>query len=203
MVMQITIEQSVKGSTGTWNRRAQIRRRTGVLGGILLIALFCIPIRSFGTTPLGSYSALLAWVGSPSPAVVSYRIYYGTASGNYTASVTAGNVTSKTITGLASGTTYFFAVTASDTNGLTGAFSNEISYAPGTPTVQMHATGNQQPILKVSGLIGATYDIMATQDLITWTVIGTVTLDASASANFTDLNAASYSQRFYRIQQAP
>jgi hypothetical protein len=44
---------------------------------------------------------------------------------------------------------------------------------------------------------------MATQDLITWTVIGTVTLDASASANFTDLNAASYSQRFYRIQQAP
>ena len=67
----------------------------------------------------------------------------------------------------------------------------------------MHATGNQQPILKVSGLIGATYDIMATQDLITWTVIGTVTLDASASANFTDLNAASYSQRFYRIQQAP
>jgi hypothetical protein len=174
-----------------------------VLGGILLIALFCIPIRSFGTTPLGSYSALLAWVGSPSPAVVSYRIYYGTASGNYTASVTAGNVTSKTITGLASGTTYFFAVTASDTNGLTGAFSNEISYAPGTPTVQMHATGNQQPILKVSGLIGATYDIMATQDLITWTVIGTVTLDASASANFTDLNAASYSQRFYRIQQAP
>jgi hypothetical protein len=201
--MQITIEQNVKGPTGTWNRRAQIRRLTGVLDGILLIALFCIPIRSFGTTPLGSYSALLAWVGSPSPAVVSYRIYYGTASGNYTASVTAGNVTSKTITGLASGTTYFFAVTASDTNGLTGAFSNEISYAPGTPTVQMHATGNQQPILKVSGLIGATYDIMATQDLVTWTVIGTVTLDASASANFTDPNAASYSQRFYRIQQAP
>jgi hypothetical protein len=34
-----------------------------------------------------------------------------------------------------------------------------------------------------------------------WTVIGTATMGASGSLDFTDTNAASFSTRFYRTQQ--
>jgi hypothetical protein len=50
----------------------------------------------------------------------------------------------------------------------------------------------------VNGLVGHKYHILATQDFKTWIIIGTVTVGASASVNFTDTNAASFSSRFYR-----
>jgi hypothetical protein len=53
----------------------------------------------------------------------------------------------------------------------------------------------------VKGLIGHMYDVEATEDLTTWTVIGTVTLGVSGSLGFTDTNAASFPRRFYRTQQ--
>jgi hypothetical protein len=54
--------------------------------------------------------------------------------------------------------------------------------------------------LNVSGTAGHTYAIEATEDLMTWTIIGTVTLDAGGSLDFTDTDAANYPQRFYRIR---
>ncbi len=68
------------------------------------------------------------------------------------------------------------------------------------PAVQLQVTPVKQFILTVTGTIGHTYNIQASQDLITWTVIGSVTMGASGSLNFTDTNAASFSKRFYRIQ---
>src|SRR3989344_8270826 len=55
-----------------------------------------------------------------------YRLYYGTASGNYGSVIDAGNVITHTVTGL-SGGTYYFAVTAYDTSGNESGFSNEVS----------------------------------------------------------------------------
>jgi len=52
----------------------------------------------------------------------------------------------------------------------------------------------------VSGIIGRAYNILATQDLISWTVIGSVIVGTSGSSSFTDTNAASYLRRFYRAQ---
>jgi hypothetical protein len=60
-----------------------------------------------------------------------------------------------------------------------------------------------QFVLTVSGLIGQTYEVEATQDLATWSAIGTVTLGASGSSDFTDTNAASFPQRFYRTRETP
>jgi hypothetical protein len=48
--------------------------------------------------------------------------------------------------------------------------------------------------------MGHTYDIKATEDFTAWTVIGTVTLGASGSLDFTDTNAASFPKRFYRAR---
>jgi hypothetical protein len=53
----------------------------------------------------------------------------------------------------------------------------------------------------LTGQAAHTYDIQATQDFMTWAVIGSVTTDAGGSAGFTDTNAASFSRRFYRIRE--
>jgi Fibronectin type III domain/Bacterial Ig domain len=101
-----------------------------VLLGIVLIQ----PISGFCA------SVTLAWDPSPDPQAVGYRIYYGVAQGNYTNSAPVGAVTTATVTGLVVGTTYYFAATAFDTNGIESIFSNETTYTP-TPAV------NQPPTL--------------------------------------------------------
>jgi hypothetical protein len=114
-----------------------------------------------------------------------------------------GNVTSCTITSLSAGVTYYITVAAVDVNGQESAFSNEINYMPGVPTVQVGAASAGQFNLTLSGLIGQAYNVEASPDLVTWTVIGTVTLDATGSLNFTDPNAADFPQRYYRTAQVP
>jgi hypothetical protein len=76
-----------------------------------------------------------------------------------------------------------------------------VSYTvPILPGVQIRITPTRQFILTVNGPAGHTYNIQATQDFITWTVIGTVTVGTNGTLNFTDTNAASFSKRFYRTQ---
>jgi hypothetical protein len=69
--------------------------------------------------------------GAPLTALAGYKIYYGAASGNYTASVDVKNVTSISLStlDLQSGQTYYFAVTAYDAAGNESGYSNEVSKA--------------------------------------------------------------------------
>lgn len=89
-----------------------------------------------GTTGGGAVvkSATLSWSpattnsdGTPLVDLAGYRVYYGTSSGNYTNTVDISDpaATSTLIAGLASYTTYYFAVTAYDTSGNESSFSNE------------------------------------------------------------------------------
>ena len=75
------------------------------------------------------------------------------------------------------------------------------SVATALAKVQFQITPAKQFILTIAGQNGHMYDIQATQDFITWTVIGTVTMGASGTLDFTDTNAASFSKRFYRIRE--
>ena len=164
----------------------------------MLFALLHKPIQAFSVTLPGSYSVTMAWGTSPSPGVTGYRLYYGGVSGNYANSVVLGNVTTSVVSGLASGVTYYFAVTAYNASGQESPLSKEISYVPGVPGVQLLITPARQFVLTVSGLIGHTYEIQATPTFAAWTVIGTVTLGTNGSVTFTDTNAANYPNRFYR-----
>jgi len=72
---------------------------------------------------------VLAWT-APTGTVSGYRVYYGTASGSYTQSLGGGTYVTKTtftLSGLASGYTYYFAVTAIDAAGGESGYSNEAS----------------------------------------------------------------------------
>jgi hypothetical protein len=80
-----------------------------------------------GTSGSPSY-AILTWDAVTAPDLCGYRIYYGPVSGRYLQSfgegIPAGDVTTCTITGLSSGTRYYFAVTAVDTSNNESDYSN-------------------------------------------------------------------------------
>ncbi len=69
----------------------------------------------------------LTWTASPAQDVAGYRIHYGTSSGVYTTTVSAGNVNQFVVTGLSEDTTYFFVVDTISTSGLESIFSNEVA----------------------------------------------------------------------------
>lgn len=185
-------------------RSARFKRMANVLIAILSVAMLHHSARAGAPLP-ATYSLTLAWNPSTSPEVVSYIAYRGTAPGNYTRSSNVGNLTTATISGLFFGITYYFAITAADVDGLESDFSNEFSYRLELPRVQLQSRGlvNGQFVLTVTGLAGNRYNLEATQDLATWTVIGTVTVGAGGSLDFTDTNAANYPQRYYRTRAAP
>jgi hypothetical protein len=201
--MRIFFKQKAGRSGMAWGWSSPIMGLTKALVGIFFLAMLHGPVPVLGVTLPGSYNVTLAWNPSPDPNIAGYCVYYGSASGNYTNSVMVGNVTTNTVSGLASGVTYYFAVTAYDTNGEQSAFSSEIDYMPGVPTVGVSGASAGQFVLTVSGLIGGTYEIEATQDFMTWTIISTVTVGSGGSLDFTDTNAAGFPQRFYRTQQTP
>ncbi|HXR48942.1 MAG TPA: fibronectin type III domain-containing protein [Candidatus Limnocylindrales bacterium] len=172
--------------------------RRGVLVEVLLHGLMA------ATSPsvFGAQSVTLAWSPVTNADLAGYNVYYGPASHTYTNITSVGNVTNATISGLVEGGTYYFAATALSTAGLESGYSAEVSYSVTTtlPAVQLQVTPAKQFILTITGTIGHTYNIQASQNLITWTVIGSVTVGAGGSSNFTDTNAVSFSKRFYRIQ---
>lgn len=171
----------------------------------MFFALFLNSGPAFSATAPAGHSVILAWSPSLDTNVVGYNIYYGGAGGDYTNMINIGKVTSTTISGLTAGVTYYFAATAYDALGDESAYSAEISYLVpgGLATVQIRSAPGGQFILTVTGSTGLTYDILASQDLSVWAVIGTVTVDASGSLDFTDTNAANFPQRFYRTQETP
>jgi hypothetical protein len=77
--------------------------------------------------PSGNATATLTWTSSGDSRVQGYRVYFGTSSRNYAqvkgSGVDAGGAVSYTVTGLQSGQTYYFAVTAYD------AARNESDYS--------------------------------------------------------------------------
>jgi hypothetical protein len=85
-------------------------------------------------SPAGAATATLAWDAVQAATLSGYRIYYGTSPGLYFQSPGNGlavgrDATAYVVTGLSSGTTYYFAATAFDTSGNESAYSEEVSKA--------------------------------------------------------------------------
>jgi hypothetical protein len=170
---------------------------------ILCIAQIHNPLEARGQTPVSSYNVNLAWNVHPDPAVTGYRVHFGTTSRVYTGYITVGNLTNVTIPGLAQGVTYYFALTAFIASGPQSGFSNEVRFLPGNHATSLSTTDTGEMALTVRGLIGLSYDIEASQNLKTWTVISTVTMADGGSMQFSDPEASLYPTRFYRTRRSP
>lgn len=85
-----------------------------------------------GTTTQTGKAVTLTWAVplSNTEDLAGYRVYYGTAPGNYTSSVdVSANTTSQVISNLNPGTTYYFAVAAFNSAGDQSPYSNVASKA--------------------------------------------------------------------------
>ena len=95
-----------------------------------------IPFSGFALT-----SITAAWDPNSGPNVTGYKVYYGAATGTYTNSVSVGNTTTATLSGLVEGSTYYLSATALDNLGQESDFSAEIAYVVPFPP------SNQPPTL--------------------------------------------------------
>ena len=98
---------------------------------MLFVAAFIIPLACSAGV---AYSAqiTLTWDASTDSDLGGYKIYYGTASRVYDVSLNVGNWTTCTISSLERGETYYFAVTAYNSQGSESGYSNEVSIKIGT-----------------------------------------------------------------------
>jgi hypothetical protein len=108
---------------------------------LLMPARFCrllaVGLSLYVTAPLSAQTVNLAWDPSPEPDIAGYVVYYGTTPGVYPNSVNVGATTSRQITGLASGRTYYFTVKAYNQAAFYSPASNEVSLgvASAAPTI--------------------------------------------------------------------
>lgn len=145
-----------------------------------------------------SQSVTLSWTPSLTTNVAGYKIYYGTASHNYTATnIVAGPATNTTLSGLAAGVTYYFAATTFDSAGNESAFSTEATYTPPMPgpaTLAAAAVTGGQFSVSITGTTGSQYVIQASTNLVDWVNVQT----NLAPFTFVDPAAAGNPQCFYR-----
>ncbi len=124
----------------------------------------------------------LAWDANTETDLAGYKLYYGTASGSYPNSATLDKVTTHTLSGLTEGVTYYFALTAFDTENFESGYSNEISYTP--PAAQYILTASAGP----NGTI---------------TPAGTVIVNPGTSATFTITAHTGYQIAAVTVDGAP
>lgn len=98
---------------------------------LLQIGLFLLSMTACASSDSSHISgtATLSWDPSAGPDLAGYKVYQATASGAYGAPIATltMDVTTYTVTSLETGTTYFFAVTAYNSDDLESSLSNEVS----------------------------------------------------------------------------
>ena len=154
------------------------------------------------STTLHAYSLELQWNAPSNQITAGYKLYYGTASRQYTNVSNAGTNLSYTVSNLVAGVPYYFAATDYDAQLQESDFSNEATWiGDGVLTlfIQPPALGSStNPItLQFPENPGKTYTVQASADLITWTNIA---VDIAPTNRFWSFQEASvYERRFYRL----
>ncbi len=93
-----------------------------------LLALLALTGQAIGATP--SRTIVLTWDANTEADIVGYKLRYGTASGVYDQVLDVGNSTTATVSNLAGDVSYFFVVSAYNTDGIEGPLSDEAVIRP-------------------------------------------------------------------------
>jgi len=104
-------------------------------------------------TPAHSADVTLAWDPNSEPDLAGYRVYYkeafsgppynGSGATEGDSPIDVGNVTEFTVHGLTDGVTYFFVVTAYDTEGFESGYSNEVATNGHTPSPTINSAEDE------------------------------------------------------------
>ncbi len=89
--------------------------------------IFFVFVFSGVNTLLKAESLRLLWDKNSESDLKGYKIYYGTAAGNYSKTVDVGKIATYTVNNLNASTTYYFVLTAYDSAGNESQYSKEVS----------------------------------------------------------------------------
>jgi hypothetical protein len=134
-----------------------------ILFNISVTALYFI----LSSTVAYAGQVTLGWNKSIEPDVAGYKIYYGTATRNYTQSIkiTSPNITTGTILNLLNGQTYYFAATAYNTELIESDYSAEVSCTitsatatvpTTTTTIQPTTSSSTSPVIPTTSVLKTT-----------------------------------------------
>ncbi len=156
--------------------------------------------------PTPTSEVTLAWDKSDSPDAAGYRVYWGTRSRGYSKVLSVTNGTLARITGLSTGTNYYFAVTVFTKTGLESDYSVELSHVAGQavgPRLTLRLDADKRPVLAATGASpGATYNILARTKIDgPWWWLTSVPTDTNGTFQYTDSTPAREPSRFYLLQR--
>jgi len=101
---------------GTYTGAITVKEGTSA-STVIPVTLMISPATQSTTTTTTSKTATLTWSPVTGTSLYGYKIYVGKAPGQYTTTITAGNVTSYSVGNLLLGITYYFVVTAYNSAG--------------------------------------------------------------------------------------
>jgi hypothetical protein len=115
----------LKNIDGSMRTVSNVPSRKGCLASLVVFALLLLGV----TGLLWAETATLTWNANTESDLAGYKLYQGTASGQYGPPVDLGNVTTTTVTlpSLAMDRTYYFAITAYDLARNESGKSNEVN----------------------------------------------------------------------------
>lgn len=161
----------------------------------------------------GLQSLTLEWSPVSEASVQGYLVHVGTQSQQYSLVYDSGTAVSFSVNDLEVGKTYYFAVGAVDNTGTEGGLSTELMVTiappplPGGTSISMNASG--QPALQwtfPTSEAGSSPDfiVYSSDDLINWTVAGTIPVSASTGwdgpvLNFSWPIQTTEQRKFFRL----
>lgn len=157
------------------------------------------PVPGGLTGTAGNAQVSLSW--NTSSGAATYNVKRSTNNGGPYTILASATTTAFTDTGLSNGTTYYYVVSAANTNG-EGANSLQISATPAVPPVVLipGPYTNSQFTLQFQAAGGETYVVQSSTNLQDWVPIFTNQLISDGQFIYIDTNATA-SATFYRVQQ--
>ena len=129
-------------------RRGDFLGRTRTAAAPFLFALLvAATLASFSPALAGPTDVSLAWNANSDPDLAGYQIAWGTSPGSHPNLIDAGNVTAYTVTGLTTGSTYYFVLQAYDQARNFSSNSSEVSGVAGAaPTLTLTIAESPDPV---------------------------------------------------------
>ncbi|HBZ57076.1 MAG TPA: hypothetical protein DEO88_16855, partial [Syntrophobacteraceae bacterium] len=145
--------------------------------------------------PAHAAQVTLAWDPNSQPEVTGYKIYWGVKSGSYSNHVDVGKLTTCTLAGLASGTTYYFVATCYTSTGAESGYSNQVSTTTAADTrTKTTLTVNPGWVIEdtadfnADGKIDILWRNTTTGENVVWYMNGAELLGSDPLITVTDLN---------------
>jgi hypothetical protein len=171
-----------------------------------VVMLFLLVLLQF-VPAVSAFDVTLAWDSNPEPDLARYKVYVGTRSFQYDTVLDAGLETQKVIPSLEPGRTYYFAVSATLSNGIESELSAEVTYtlpidgtnAWSVPLKLSFSASPSIPMVSYAVSQGAECFVQASEDLRTWQTVHITPPGPAGTVHWSDENAVNFPKRFYRI----